>query len=90
PLRHPEINRIPQMKAYNKAVSVDFLKKSCIGLINHSPYSKIKYETNYYGEYLDELGVFTLTGEFFLRYLFKNGLYGKNSEVDRVGLCRQQ
>lgn len=87
-LRHPEINRIPQMKAYNRAVNIEFLKKNCFGLINHSPYSKIKVGTNYYKEYLDELGVFTLTGEFFLRYLLKNGLYGKNSEVDNVGKCR--
>lgn len=81
-LRHPEINRIYQMKAWNKAVSIGFLRNDCFGYINHSPYSKIKKETNFGGEFLDELGIFTLTGEYFLKYLFKNGLYEIGSEVD--------
>lgn len=84
-LRHPEINRIYQMKSYNKAVSIKFLRDKCVGYINHSPYSKIRESTNYGGEFLDEVGVFTLTGEFFLRYLYKNGLYLKESEVDYFG-----
>lgn len=84
-LRHPEINRIYQMKSYNKAVNVEFLQDECLGYINHSPYSKIREGTNWGGEFLDEVGVFTLTGEFFLRYLFKNGLFQKESEVDYFG-----
>lgn len=88
-LRHPELNRIPQMKAFRKVVSIEFLNEYCICLFNHSPYSKIKPGTNYYNEYLDELGVFTLTGEYFLRYLYKNGIFQKNSEVYYVGTYRQ-
>ena len=89
-LRHPELNRISQMDALGKAVSIEFLNENCLCLFNHSPYSKIKPKTNYYKEYLDELGVFTLTGEYFLRYLYKNGLFLKNSEVYYVGTYRQQ
>lgn len=88
-LRHPELNRIPQMLALKKRVSIDFLNQKCLGLISHSPYSKIKKNTNYCGEYLDELGVFTLTGDFFLRYLFKNGLYDIESEVGNIAFKRQ-
>lgn len=80
-IRHPDINRISQMKAYNEAISVDFLEKHCVGILNESPYTKIKPNTNICGEYLDELGIFTLTGDYFLRFLYKNGLYGVQSEV---------
>lgn len=83
-IRHPDINRIPQMEAYQEAVSVDFLEKYCVGLLNESPYSKIKPNTNIGGEYLDELGIFTLTGDYFLRFLYKNGIYGENSEVESL------
>lgn len=81
-IRHPDINRIAQMDAYKKAISIDFLQNHCVGLLNESPYSKIKSGTNIGGEYLDELGVFTLTGDYFLRFLYKNGIYDKGSEVD--------
>ncbi len=84
-LRHPDINRIPQMVAYKKAVDLDFLKKYCLGYLNESPYSKIKMDTNLGGEFLDELGVFTLTGDYFLRFLYKNALFSRNSEVGCYG-----
>lgn len=80
-LRHPCINRIPQMCSYGRAVAVPFLRNSCYGLLYKSPYSRIALGSNGGGEYLDCFGVFTLTGEVFLRYLFKNGLYGERSEV---------
>lgn len=80
-LRHPEINRIAQMRAYNKAVNISFLETYCIGMINDSPYSRIQLGTNIGNEYLDECGIFTLTGDYFLKILYKNRDYTKFSEV---------
>ena len=88
-LRHPSINRIPQMVAYGQAVNVDYLREHCLGMLNPSPYSRIAMHSNIGGEYLDCFGVFTMTGEFFLRYLYKNGLFFPNSEVDCYGKDKQ-
>lgn len=87
-LRHPDVNRIPQMVAYDRAVNVDYLRDHCLGMLNPSPYSRIAMHSNIGGEYLDCFGVFTMTGEFFLRYLYKNGLFLPDSEVDCYGKNR--
>jgi hypothetical protein len=54
------------------------------GMFNRSPYSKIKERTNYGGEFLYELGVFTISGFKLVEYLYKNGLFEKGSEVDTL------
>ncbi len=81
-LRHPNISRLPQLKAYNKAVNPAFLKKYCLGLLTESPYTRIRFGSNIEEEFLDECGTFTLTGDYFLHFLYKNGAYSPGSEVD--------
>lgn len=83
-IRHPNINRIAQMDAYKKVADLTMFDKIILGALNPSPYSKIKLGTNYKNEYLDEIGVFTITGYVFLKYLYKNGLFTKQSEVDTI------
>ena len=50
------------------------------GLIFPSPYSKIKNGE----EYTDELGIFNKSRDRIIKYLYKNGRFSKNSEVDKV------
>ena len=83
-IRHPNINRVEQVFDQKYCVNLKELKKIGYGMLFDSPYSKIKENTNYNGEYLDELGVFTLTGDNFLKLLYKNGHYTKNSEVSTI------
>ncbi|RRR99068.1 hypothetical protein CWI01_00190, partial [Streptococcus pneumoniae] len=54
------------------------------GGIFPAPYSKIKFGTNIAKQYLDELQIFTLSGDEILRLLYKNGLFSEESEVKVV------
>jgi uracil phosphoribosyltransferase len=83
-IRHPNLNRVAQMAFYNCYPNIEVLAKMTCGMFNRSPYSKIKERTNYGGEFLDELGVFTISGFKLVEYLYKNGLFEKGSEVDTL------
>lgn len=63
---------------------MDELNKKAYGMTFDSPYTKIKQNTNYGNEYLDELGIFTLTGDLFLKLLYKNGHFFPNTEVSTI------
>lgn len=80
-VRYPSINRIEHMFAKNRG-AINTLKFTTYikGLIFPSPYSKI----NPGDSFLDELGIFNKSRDRILRYLYKNGRYRLNSEVDRT------
>ena len=80
-VRYPSINRVEHMFSGNRG-AIDTTKFTTYikGLIFPSPYSKIRNGE----DYLDELGVFNKSRERILQYLYKNGRFSKNSEVDRI------
>ncbi|HFK1723286.1 hypothetical protein [Bacillus thuringiensis] len=83
-LRHPDLNRLPQMEFYNSFIDLDLVERYFVGLIMPSPYTKIKEGTNIYNEFLDELGIFTLSGYKFAKYLYKNGVFEENTEISFI------
>ena len=85
-VRHPNINRINQIRENGFCINMDELNKKAYGMTFDSPYTKIKPNTNYGNEYLDELGIFTLTGDLFLKLLYKNGHFLPNTEVSTFRL----
>ena len=83
-VRHPNINRIEQSKIYGHCLNLDNYNKSVFGMVFDSPFSRLKANTNWGNEFLDELGVFTKTGDAFLKCLYKNGLFKQNTEVSYI------
>ncbi|MGN1222586.1 MAG: hypothetical protein ACI4T1_00425 [Christensenellales bacterium] len=83
-VRHPNINRIEQSKIYGHTINLDKYKKLIFGMAFDSPFSRLKPNTNWGNEYLDELEVFTKTGDAFLKCLYKNGLFKQNTEVSNI------
>lgn len=83
-LRHPELNRITQMVYYKSFLNLNIVEEKILGLIMPSPYSKIKNNTNIRNEFLDELGIFTLSGYKFSKYIYKNGVYENNTEISVI------
>ncbi len=79
-IRYPSINRVEQMfmKGHGAIDTTKFFSY-IKGLMFPSPYSKIKSVEN---GLLDELGVFNKSRDRILKYLYKNGRYSKNSEVN--------
>ncbi len=90
-VRHPNLNRLAQSKNYNKVTNLCLYGSAIFGMLFDSPFSKIKSNTNYGNEFLDELGVFTLTGDIFLKRLYKNLHFKANSEVGSIkGLLNEK
>lgn len=83
-VRHPNINRVEQSKVYKRIINLDSYKRLIFGMVFDSPFSRLKPNTNWGNEYLDELGIFTKTGDAFLKCLYKNGLFKPNTEVSYI------
>ncbi len=83
-VRHPNINRINQTRYNGVCININELRQKAYGMTFDSPYTKLKVNTNYGNEFLDELGIFTLTGDLFLKLLYKNGHFAPNSEVSTI------
>lgn len=72
------------MAFYDSFMDLDLVERDFVGLIMSSPYTKIKEGTNIYNEFLDELGIFTLSGYKFCKYLYKNGVFEENTEISFI------
>jgi len=83
-IRHPNINRVEQSKVYNRTLNLSLFKEKYYGMLFDSPFSKLKADTNWGNEYLDEFGTFTKSGEAFLRCLYRNQMFKVNSEVSQL------
>ena len=83
-IRHPNINRIEQSKIYNKTLNLNLFNEKYYGMLFDSPFSKLKENTNWGNEYLDEFGTFTKSGEAFLKCLYRNKMFKENSEVAQL------
>ena len=83
-IRHPNINRIEQSKIYNRTLNLNLFNDRYFGMLFDSPFSRLKENTNWGNEYLDEFGTFTKSGEAFLRCLYRNQMFKENSEVSQL------
>ena len=81
-LRAPAIARLEQMKNSGAAITLELFGHSILGGIFPSPYTRLKKGTNYGGMYLDEMGLFSYGAEVFLKALYKNNTFIRDSEVD--------
>ena len=81
-IRHPNINRLPQIKYFDCALDLNLVDKFYLGMLTNTPYSKIKDGTNYDNMFVNELNIFSIMTEVFLKALYINNSFIKNSEVD--------
>lgn len=82
-LRGPSIARLEQVRCSGIAINLDCFESSTIlGALYPCPYTRLKKNTNYGGMYLDELKLFSYGAEAFLKALYKNNTFIKDSEVD--------
>ena len=81
-IRHPNLNRLPQLVHFNTAMNLDMIDKMVFGLITDTPYTKIKFKTNLNNMFVNELNIFSTMTEVFLKALYINNSFIKGSQVD--------
>lgn len=81
-LRHPNINRLPQLIYFDTAVNLDFVDRFIFGMLTDTPYSKIKYNTNNNNMFVNELNIFSIMTEIFLKALYCNNSFIRDSQAD--------
>ena len=81
-IRHPNINRLPQLKYFNTGMNLEMIDKMIFGLISDTPYTKIKENTNYNNMFVNELNIFSIMTEVFLKALYINNSFIADSQVD--------
>ena len=81
-LRHPNTNRIAQLEHFDVGLNIDLVDKYVLGMITDTPYTKIKKGTNYNNMFVNELNIFSIMTEVFLKALYCNNSFIKDSQVD--------
>ena len=81
-IRRPSLYRISQLKFYNNYLNIDLYNKKIFGLLTKSSYTRIKDNTNYGERFSNELNICSIQSEIFLKALYCNNSYVKDSEVD--------
>ena len=81
-IRHPNINRIAQLEYFDTALNLDMVDNYIYGMLTDTPYTKIKSGTNYNNMFVNELNIFSVMTEVFLKALYCNNSFIKDSQVD--------
>jgi len=81
-IRHPNLNRLPQLAHFNTAMNLDMVDKMIFGLITDTPYTKIKFNKNLNNMFVNELNIFSTMTEIFLKALYINNSFIKDSQAD--------
>lgn len=81
-IRHPNINRIAQLEHFDVALNLSLVDKFIFGMITDTPYSKIKRNSNLNNMFVNELNIFSVMTEVFLKALYCNNSFIKDSQVD--------
>jgi len=81
-LRHPNINRLPQLIHFDTALNINIVDKIIFGMVTDTPYTKIKLNSNYNNMFVNELNIFSVMTEIFLKALYCNNSFIKDSQVD--------
>lgn len=88
-LRHPDINRVFQMKYFNNACVLNNLKNEfIIGAINSSALTKINENCN--ENFKNNMGIVSQSAQIFLEAIYNNNTYIKNSETDIINNSKEQ
>ena len=81
-IRHPNINRIAQLEYFDTALNLDLVDNYIYGMLTDTPYTKIKSGTNYNNMFVNELNIFSVMTEVFLKAIYCNNSFIKDSQVD--------
>ena len=81
-LRHPDLNRLAQIKHFNQVVNIDLVDKYIYGFLFETPYTKIAENTNYNNLFTNRLNFYSVPSKVFLESMYLNGLFKIDSEVD--------
>lgn len=81
-IRHPNVNRIAQLEHFDVALNLDLVDKFIFGMLTDTPYSKIKRNSNLNNMFVNELNIFSIMTEIFLKALYCNNSFIKDSQVD--------
>jgi len=81
-IRHPNVNRIAQLEHFDVALNLELVDKFIYGLLTETPYSKIKRNTNLNNMFVNELNIFSIMTEVFLKALYCNNSFIQDSQVD--------
>ena len=81
-VRRPSLYRISQLKHYNNYLNIDLYNKEIFGLLTRSNYTRIKDNTNYGDRFSNELNICSVQSEIFLKALYCNNSFIKDSETD--------
>lgn len=81
-IRRPSLYRISQLKYYNNYLNIDLYNKKIYGLLTKSSYTRIRDNTNYGDRFSNELNICSIQSEIFLKALYCNNSFIKDSETD--------
>ncbi len=81
-IRHPNINRVSQLNHYNTYLNLELIDNYILGLLTSTPFTKIKESTNNDARFVNELNIYSIQSEVFLKALYINNRFIKASEVD--------
>lgn len=81
-IRHPNLNRIAQLEYFGTALNLNLVDHFINGMLMDTPYTKIKRGTNYNNMFVNELNIFSVMTEVFLKALYCNNTFIKDSQVD--------
>ena len=81
-INYVALNRIFQVIDNLTLMDLKLIDKYIFGMYYPTKYSKIKFNKNINGTYMDEFNLFDLSKEYICYFLFKNGLYTKESRIN--------
>ena len=81
-IRHPDLNRIAQLKHYNCCFNLNLVNDFVYGLVTNTDFTKIKDNTNNDCRFVNELNIYSIQSEIFLKALYMNNSFIKDSDVD--------
>lgn len=81
-IRHPNVNRLAQLEYFDTALNLSLVDNYIYGMLTDTPYTKIKSGTNYNNMFVNELNIFSIMTEVFLKALYCNNSFIKDSQVD--------
>lgn len=81
-IRHPNVNRIAQLEHFDVALNIALVDEFIFGMITDTPYTKIKRNSNLNNMFVNELNIFSIMTEIFLKALYCNNSFIKDSQVD--------
>lgn len=77
-----DLNRISQLNHYGNYLDLSLIDKLIFGCTSPTNYTKIKENTNYDDRFVNELYIYSIQSEIFLKAIYINNSFIKGSDVD--------